>query len=85
MEELMMMLEMERSAKILDKLYEDIRTLSDKSFMSLIGTIIDQYGADHGWTSEQTLDVLKTLADVQKSVHEQIGMPNPTGVVVCAK
>ena len=55
-----------------------INKLSQEGFMMLIGSLVDQYGADHGLSSENTCQMLDKLAIIQKQVHAELGMANPT-------
>lgn len=54
-----------------------IGKLSRTGFMSLLGSMIDQYGADNGMCSKEICEMLEQLALVQKEVHRIEGMMNP--------
>lgn len=50
-------------------------------FFSLIGTVIDQWCADHDIDSDETISMTKALADVQKEIHKTIGPAKPTNEI----
>lgn len=43
------------------------------AFESLIGTMVDIWGADKGLSDTEILTILKDVAKVQESVYEEIG------------
>ena len=72
------LLEINECLEIMEQSYERIRGLSLLGFMMFLGLIVDQYGADHGLTSEMTCSYLEQLAEAQKMVHSDLGMMDPT-------
>ena len=60
--------------EIMIRLSPAIASMNRVSFMSMLGTILDSYGAENNYTSTETILMLEQLLDVQKCVHRMEGM-----------
>ena len=69
-----MELEIIKCMEVMEESYGTLKTLSKMGFMTFLGNLIDQYGADHNMTSQETCSMLEDLSMVQKQVHENLGM-----------
>ena len=63
--------------KVANEFISKTKEADTTMFFSLIGTIIDQWCADHGIDSDETISMTKALADAQKEVHKTIGPAKP--------
>lgn len=67
---------MDEMIRIMDKVYPEIYRLPDECLlMALLGSMVDQWGADHDVSGERIEEMWKSLYDVSKNAHEVFGMP----------
>ena len=59
---------------IIIKLLPAIVRMNRVSLMSMIGMILDSYGAQNNYTSAETILLLEELLSVQKNVQSKLGM-----------
>ena len=60
--------------EIMLRLAPAIASMNKVSFMSMLGTILDIYGAENKYTSAETIKMLEELLEVQRCVHRTEGM-----------
>ncbi|MBQ1570709.1 MAG: hypothetical protein IIZ78_06275, partial [Clostridiales bacterium] len=58
---------------IMEGSYDKIKILTMEGFTALLGTLVDQWAADHGMNSQQACEMLRTLCEVQEAIHSTIG------------
>lgn len=67
--------EMMGAQEVLQDVYPKIAEIKSKvAFQSFIGTLVDSWCGAREMTSEETFELLQEVCDVQKSVHEQLGV-----------
>lgn len=57
--------------------YDKIKSMSPEGFLIFLGMVTDQFGSDHGLSSEETCQMLESLVVVQKEVHVELGSARP--------
>lgn len=53
--------------------FDKISGLDKNAFMSLMGTMVDSYGAANNMSSEDILEMMDTLVSTMKQVHADLG------------
>ena len=56
-----------------ENVYGKIKDFSQVGFLTFLGMLTDQYGADNGLSSKETTYLIDVLAQTQKEVHNTLG------------
>ena len=58
---------------IVDVIGVIIKELEVEELQCVIGMVVDEYGARHGMSAEETMGILEEVCEVQKSVFASCG------------
>lgn len=54
-------------------IFDKISGLNKNAFMSLMGTVVDSYGAANNMSSENILEMMDDLVSIMKQIHADLG------------